>query len=312
MRVAVWIAAIAALVVALALSQAGTSSDPDPSRSPRSPHRVSFLCLQLDIHGNLVLIDLDLGIVVDIGAIFGYPSCPPPPPTTTTTTTTMTTTTTTTLAPTTTTTLPPPPPPPPPPPAPTTTTTTAPPPPPTTTTSTTLPPTTTTTLPPPPPPPPPPPAQLSVTATVKPSPPVPGQAASVVLLVRNDGAGTVRDVQLADDVSQVAALRSATSPAGPCRIAGRRATCPLGTLAPGEVVTAELRLLVDSAPASRTLLQHVSLSTGTEVSVTDRSVSALVGDPPSDRVPLTDLPGPTVTLVAFVGFVLASGGTRAR
>jgi hypothetical protein len=258
-------AVVAAAFVVLALAGAHDEPSHPPPPTPLVP---GFLCLQLDIHGNLLLIDFDLGIVIDVGAIFGYPACPPPPPTMTTTTST----TTTTL-------------------------------PPTTTTTTTLP---------PPPPPPPPPAQLSVSATVRPSPPVPGQPASVVLLVRNDGAATVHGVQLVDELSQVAALRSATSPAGPCRVTGRRAACPLGSLAPGEMVTAELRLLMGSAPASRTLLQHLSLSTGTEVSVTDRSVSALVGNPPSHHVPLTDLPGPTVTLVAFVGFVLASGGTRAR
>jgi hypothetical protein len=147
---------------------------------------------------------------------------------------------------------------------------------------------------------------------VRPDPPVPGEPASVVLLVRNDGAGTVSGVQLIDDLSQAASLRSAISPAGPCQVAGRRATCPLGTLAPGELASAELRVLLDEAPSSRTLLQHISLSTGTQVAVTDRSVSALVASPETHRTPLTDLPGPTVTLVAFVGFVLASGGTRAR
>jgi hypothetical protein len=273
------------------------------------PAHQDHLCIIVDVELGTVLIDIDLHLVIDIGAVFGYPACPPPPPPPTTTTTT------TTTAPpppppttTTTTTLPPPPPP--------TTTTTAPPavivalpsppPPPTTTTSTT---TTTLPRPPPPaPPPPPPPPRLSVTSSVQPNPPVPGQLATIVLLVRNDGAGPAPAVEVTDELAPTAALRSATSPAGPCQVAGRRATCPVGTLAPGDIATVQLRVLVSSTPSSQLLLQHISLSTGFQRS--DRSVSGLLGPAPGSRRPLTDLPGPTVTLIVFVGFVLASGGPR--
>ncbi|HMG45238.1 MAG TPA: hypothetical protein VK611_28155 [Acidimicrobiales bacterium] len=160
-------------------------------------------------------------------------------------------------------------------------------------------------LPPPPlplPPPPPPPVQpvrLGVGAAMAPSPLVAGETATVVVTVRNDGAQVVDDVRLVDVLSAPVALRSASSPAGTCAVVGRRADCRLGRLAPGDMATAELRVVVDREPASRTVVQQISLNG------VDRSVSTLVRSP-TPAGALLDLPGPTVTLVAFFGFVLAS------
>jgi hypothetical protein len=134
---------------------------------------------------------------------------------------------------------------------------------------------------------------------VVPSPLVAGEAAIVVVTVRNDGAQVVDDVRLVDVLSAPVALRSASSPGGTCTVVGRRADCRLGRLAPGGLSTAELRVVVDREPGSRTVVQQISLGG------VDRSISTLVRSP-TPAGTLLDLPGPTVTLVAFLGFVLAS------
>lgn len=244
-----------------------------------------------------------------------------PPPTTTTTkplptttsTTTSTTTTTAPPPPPATTTVPPPLPPAPPPPPPATTTSTST----TTTTSTTAPPPATTTTRPPPspaqPPPPlapaPPPPRLVVTTTVSPAQPLPGAIATVRIAVRNAGGGPAPATTLADEVGPTATLRTATAPAGACTVAGRTATCPLGTLAPGDTASAEVRVLVDPEPAARRLSQRITLSATGRSEADEHAVATLVsGGPPAGRE-LLDLPGPTVKLVAFVGFVLAARGS---
>jgi hypothetical protein len=227
-----------------------------------------------------------------------------PPPTTTTTTKPPRTTTTTASPPppatttSTTTTVPPPPPPPPP------TTTTSPS---TTTTTTAPPPTTTTTRPPPPPAPPPP--HLVVTTTVTPAQPLPGAIATVRIAVRNAGGGPAPATTLADEVGPAATLRTATAPAGTCTVAGRTATCPLGTLAPGDTASAEVRVLVDPEPAARRLSQRITLSVTGRSEAAEHAVATLVSGGPPAGQELLDLPGPTVKLVAFVGFVLAARGS---
>jgi uncharacterized repeat protein (TIGR01451 family) len=154
--------------------------------------------------------------------------------------------------------------------------------------------------------------ELAVTASVAPTPPVVGEMATVIVKVRNDGPEPVADVALGDELSPNAAVRSATSPAGTCTVAGRRADCVLGGLAPGETAVVEIRVLLDPASTSRTVVQHLSLGGNGYLQVSDRSVSTLVADEPPGPDPLLALPGPTVTLVAFVGFVLASGSGPTR
>lgn len=124
--------------------------------------------------------------------------------------------------------------------------------------------------------------------------------------VRNDASETVHDVVMADELSPNTVLRSASSAAGSCTVANRRAECRFDRLGPGESATAELRLVLSDDPASHTVVQRISLGAGAQVDVADRSVSTLLAPPPPAEHPLLSLPGPTVTLVAFVGFVLAS------
>ena len=145
-------------------------------------------------------------------------------------------------------------------------------------------------------------------ASVVPSPPVAGEVATAVVTVRNDGEQAVDDVHLIDELSANAALRSASSRMGACTVVGRRADCRLGRLAPGDLATAELRLVVDAEPASRTVVQRITLGGDAHAGVVDRSVATLTSSP-TRAGSLVDLPGPTVTLVAFVGFVLASRGS---
>ena len=142
-------------------------------------------------------------------------------------------------------------------------------------------------------------------AAVAPAPPVAGEAATAVVTVGNDGEQAVDDVHLIDELSANAALRSASSPMGTCTVVGRRADCRLGRLAPGDLATVELRLVVDAAPASRTVVQRIGLGGGGQVEAVDRSVSTLVAADAAGDNGLLALPGPTVTLVTFVGFVLA-------
>ena len=148
--------------------------------------------------------------------------------------------------------------------------------------------------------------RLAVTASVVPDPPVAGEMATAVVRVQNRGAEAVDEVLVVDELSPNATLRSASARAGTCQVVGRRAECRLGRLAPGESVTVELRLVLDPASTSRTLVQRLAAGGNGYTDTADRSVSLLVADSPPGPSPLLALPGPTVTLGAFVGFVLAS------
>jgi hypothetical protein len=151
-----------------------------------------------------------------------------------------------------------------------------------------------------------------VTAAFDPQRPAEGQLATVRLEVRNDGDGPADDLVLTDEASRTTELRSATSPDGECTVAGRTATCRLGRLAPGRAATVLVRVKVVDEPATSTLVQRVTLSTGGRVEPAERSFSALVDPGPTPGRALLDLPGPTVTLVALVTFVLAArSGPRA-
>jgi hypothetical protein len=131
--------------------------------------------------------------------------------------------------------------------------------------------------------------------------------ATVSIEVRNGGARPVDDLVLTDDVSASSELRSVTSETGPCTVTGRQARCSLGALAPGAVATVGVRVLIDREPASRTLVHQIALrGSGTEALVAQQSVSALTERPPVDELALLDLPGPTVTIVVFLSFVLAA------
>lgn len=152
--------------------------------------------------------------------------------------------------------------------------------------------------------------QLSVSAVFAPNPALMGEPVTVTLTVHNDGAEAVPDVQLTDEVSASATVRSATSPTGACTVSGRQIRCQLGALEPGAVTTADVRLLVEAEPVSSTVIQRISLGGAGQTTVVDRSVSTLLASGESPGRDLLALPGPTVTLVAFVGFVLASRGAR--
>jgi hypothetical protein len=146
---------------------------------------------------------------------------------------------------------------------------------------------------------------MSVTATFSPQHPGRGQLATVTIDMRNDGAGAVDGLVLTDEVSRSTELRSASSPAGDCSVGGRTVTCLMDRLEPGESAPVSVRVLVVDEPASNTLVQRISLSTGDSAEVAEQSISTLV-EPPSQAQQLLDLPGPTVTLVVFVTFVLAA------
>jgi hypothetical protein len=156
---------------------------------------------------------------------------------------------------------------------------------------------------------------LTVTAAFNPLRPAKGQLATVSIEVRNTGEGPTVDLVMTDEVSRTTELRSATSPDGECTVAGRIVTCRLGRLDPGEVATVLVRVKVVEEPASSTLVQHISLSTGgstgNEVELAERSFSALVDPGPPRGLALLDLPGPTVTLVALVTFVIAARSSTA-
>lgn len=145
-----------------------------------------------------------------------------------------------------------------------------------------------------------------MSAAFTPQRPAEGQLATVSLEVRNDGEGPAEDLVLTDVVSRTTELRSATSPDGECTVAGRTVTCRLGRLAPGQVATVLVRVKVVEEPASSTLVQRVSLSAGGQVDLAERSFSALVDPGPPRGRALLDLPGPTVTVVALVTFVIAA------
>jgi hypothetical protein len=248
---------------------------------------------------------VDLGLDIDVAGLgirlaqpVAHHHCPPPP--TTTTTVPVTTTTAPSPAPsvppTTAAPLSPPAEAPPPPPRPPRTA----PPPPSTSTSTT-----TTTAPPVPLVPPSPP-RLALTATFDPQRPAPGEWATVTIEVRNDGAGPVDDLVLSDEVARTTELRGASSSVGACRVSGRTAVCPLGVLEPGETAVVRVRVKVVPEPASSTLAQHLTLSTGASAELATRSISTLVAPRVSSGLALLDLPGPTVTVVMLVTFVLAA------
>jgi uncharacterized repeat protein (TIGR01451 family) len=148
-----------------------------------------------------------------------------------------------------------------------------------------------------------------VSAAFRPQHPAKGQLADVTITVRNDGDGPAEDLVLTDVVSATTQLRSASTPGGTCTIGGRTLTCRLGRLGPGEATTVMVRVKVVRDPVTATLVQHISLSTGQQADVAQQSVSALVDPGPPRGRALLDLPGPTVTIVLLVTFVLASSSS---
>ena len=296
-------AAVAATIgLALVLLPGSSSASPrDAARRAAPEHVTQTVDVCLGVHVDLLgLVAVDLGVDLHVG-VGGTAVCSPPPPP---------------PPPTTTTTAPPPPPP-------TTTTTALPPPPPTTmptpqplvvTSTTTAPTTTTTTAPPPPPPPPPPPdappPRLTARVMVSPEPPAAGEPATATVVVQNHGGNPATAVTLVDEVSASAGVRSATTPGGACATTVHQASCELGPIPAGGQTTAEVRLLMEEDPASRTLVQRISLSSaGAADTATTTTASTLLA-PAETSTSLLALPGTTVTLVAFVGFVLAARSTH--
>lgn len=136
---------------------------------------------------------------------------------------------------------------------------------------------------------------------------------TVAIVVRNDGEGPAENVGLTNEVSQSAAVRSASAPDSNCGVSSRRAECQLGTVAPGESVSTTVRLLMDQEPASSVVTQRITLTTGGQPEATERGVSTLIDPEQASALPF-DGPETTVTLIALVSFVLAakSGPTSPR
>jgi uncharacterized repeat protein (TIGR01451 family) len=153
------------------------------------------------------------------------------------------------------------------------------------------------------------PAHLAVSAAFSPQHPGKGQLAGVTIDVRNDGDGPAEGLVLTDVVSATTELRSASTPGGTCAISGRTLACELGRLGPADSTTVQVRVKVAREPATSTLSQHISLSSGEQADLAQQSVSALVDPGPPRGLALLDLPGPTVTIVALVTFVLAGRST---
>ncbi|HEY8546591.1 MAG TPA: hypothetical protein VIL36_16140 [Acidimicrobiales bacterium] len=139
---------------------------------------------------------------------------------------------------------------------------------------------------------------------------MPGETVTAVVKVHNRDDRAVEDLVVVDELSANAGVRSATSTAGTCEVAGRRATCRFDRVGPGETAVIEVRLQVDPASTARTVVQRITAGGNGHTEAAGRSVTQLVGAAPAPSA-LLALPGPTVTLVTFVGFVLASthGGT---
>lgn len=142
-----------------------------------------------------------------------------------------------------------------------------------------------------------------------PDPPEAGQPAMATITVQNLGGTPAADVTLVYEVSQAAGVRSATTPGGACATTSRRATCELGAIPAGGEARVEVRLLGAEDPSARTLVQRISLSSGGSAGAGAATGSTLLAaEEPSTS--LLALPGTTVTLIAFVGFVLAAHSTR--
>jgi len=146
---------------------------------------------------------------------------------------------------------------------------------------------------------------LAVSATVAPAAPAPGDLVTVTVAVRNDGGRPVAGAGLTHEPGPGATVRGASGPAGACGVASRRASCPLGDVAAGATVAVRVRLLTDREPPGPALVQRITVSGAGRSGLVARTVSALVDRPPAGPR-LLDLPGPTVRLIAFVGFVLAA------
>jgi hypothetical protein len=129
----------------------------------------------------------------------------------------------------------------------------------------------------------------------------------VTITVRNEGERPVQDLGLTDRLTGGAALRSASSPSGDCRVSPSDATCQLGDLAAGANVIAEVHLVLDTEPVSRTVSQRITLSaSGGQEQITERAVSTLIDDGQEPGSQLLTVPGTVVTLIAFTGFTLAA------
>jgi uncharacterized repeat protein (TIGR01451 family) len=140
---------------------------------------------------------------------------------------------------------------------------------------------------------------------VAPAEPGPGDPVTVTVAVRNDGGRPIAGVRLTHEPGPGATVRGASGPGGACAVVPRRATCPLGDVAAGATVAVRVRLLTDREPPGPALVQRITVSGAGRSELVARTVSTLVDRPPAGAR-LLDLPGPTVRLIAFVGFVLAA------
>jgi hypothetical protein len=129
--------------------------------------------------------------------------------------------------------------------------------------------------------------------------------ATATLSVHNNGSETAHDVQVIDDVGRAAHLRDASTETGSCLIEGQRTTCQLGPLPPASTTTIAIRVLVDRDPAGNVLSNQVTLSSGSQATAIQQSLTAPMTRRPTQQAALLQRSTATVTLIAFVSFVFA-------
>jgi uncharacterized repeat protein (TIGR01451 family) len=134
----------------------------------------------------------------------------------------------------------------------------------------------------------------------------PGETVTVTTTVTNRGPSTATDVVLADVVPEGVTVESITTSQGTCSVSGTSITCPLGTLADGDVVTVTLVVAIKQAGAGGSLLSG-SVATSNEFDTNGSNNAAQVNAP---GTPQTEQAQPKIELTKEVDEAApVTGGT---
>ncbi len=127
----------------------------------------------------------------------------------------------------------------------------------------------------------------------------PGDTVTVTTTVKNNGPSTATGVVISDVVPEGVTVVSIASSQGTCTVSGTAISCPLGTLADGDVVTITLVVTIQQAGAGGSLLSG-STATSNEFDTNGANNSAQVSAPSVPGSPKTEQVQPRIELTKEV------------
>ncbi|MGH9112013.1 MAG: hypothetical protein ACRDZN_06930 [Acidimicrobiales bacterium] len=152
---------------------------------------------------------------------------------------------------------------------------------------------------------------MSVSATIRPSVLAPGGTATVAFVVTNGGVQSTPALTLVDRIGSGAQARGAHGGRTACDTSSRRASCPLGMLAPGGRARVTVTLVTDLDPVIDQLVQNVALEgDGESRPVELRFTTRLTTDDESVADQVLNFPSDEIIVVLLLTLALAA--TRSR